>query len=114
MIPAEKSATAPTLMMANRAESTCFLPFRALRRHAGADSVVEGDWFMARSSKHRVPLWMVLAPLVTALAGLTSAASAIDSDYNGDGFADLAIGIPKEDVGPGINAGAICIIYGSA
>ena len=40
-------------------------------------------------------------------------------DFNGDGFADLAIGVPFEDivVGPGVtvsDAGAVNVIYGSA
>ncbi|MBN1295299.1 FG-GAP repeat protein, partial [bacterium] len=35
-------------------------------------------------------------------------------DFNGDGFADLAIGIPREDVGSAGDAGAVHIIYGSA
>jgi hypothetical protein len=36
------------------------------------------------------------------------------SDFNGDGFEDLAIGIPSEDVGSIANAGAVNVIYGSA
>ena len=34
-------------------------------------------------------------------------------DYNGDGFGDLAVGIPNETVGGDANAGAVAIIYGS-
>ncbi|WP_420628744.1 FG-GAP-like repeat-containing protein [Candidatus Leptofilum sp.] len=34
-------------------------------------------------------------------------------DYNGDGFSDLAVGIPNEMVGGDANAGAVAIIYGS-
>ncbi|HXG20287.1 MAG TPA: FG-GAP repeat protein [Methylomirabilota bacterium] len=34
-------------------------------------------------------------------------------DFNGDGFADLAVGIPDEDIGSGEDAGAVVIIYGS-
>lgn len=36
------------------------------------------------------------------------------TDFNGDGYADLAIGIPNEDVSGAVNAGAIHILYGSA
>jgi disulfide bond formation protein DsbB len=38
------------------------------------------------------------------------------SDFNNDGYGDLAVGIPSEDVGmtPTMNAGAVQIIYGSA
>jgi hypothetical protein len=36
------------------------------------------------------------------------------SDFNNDGFADLAIGVFVEDVGPVLNAGAVNVLYGSA
>jgi hypothetical protein len=36
------------------------------------------------------------------------------ADYNGDGFADLAIGAPSEDLTNGRNAGALHVLYGSA
>ncbi|MCH7974979.1 MAG: FG-GAP repeat protein, partial [Bacteroidetes bacterium] len=35
-------------------------------------------------------------------------------DFNGDNYDDLAIGVPKEDVGAVLNAGAVNILYGSA
>ena len=35
-------------------------------------------------------------------------------DYNGDGFADLAIGIPGETIGGHAGAGAVEVLYGSA
>lgn len=36
-------------------------------------------------------------------------------DFNGDGFADLAVGVPGEDTPAGTgNSGAVNIIYGSA
>jgi hypothetical protein len=35
-------------------------------------------------------------------------------DYNGDGFADLAVGTPGEDAGAVGDAGAVHVIYGSA
>src|SRR4051812_27038323 len=34
-------------------------------------------------------------------------------DFNGDGFGDLAIGVPQEDIGTIKNAGAVNVIYGS-
>jgi len=34
-------------------------------------------------------------------------------DFNGDGFRDLAIGVPGEDLGSTGNAGAVNVIYGS-
>jgi FG-GAP repeat len=35
-------------------------------------------------------------------------------DFNHDGFADLAMGAPYEDVGSTIDAGAVSVLYGSA
>jgi hypothetical protein len=35
-------------------------------------------------------------------------------DFNGDGFADLAVGVPFEDVGGGPDAGAVNVLYGSS
>jgi hypothetical protein len=35
-------------------------------------------------------------------------------DFNGDGFDDLAVGAPGEDVGDAINAGAVFVLLGSA
>jgi FG-GAP repeat len=35
-------------------------------------------------------------------------------NYNGDGFADLTIGVPAEDVGAVADAGAVNVLYGSA
>src|SRR5688572_2286826 len=36
------------------------------------------------------------------------------SDFNGDGFCDLAIGVPNEGVGSIQGAGAVNVLYGSA
>jgi FG-GAP repeat protein len=43
----------------------------------------------------------------------------VAGDFNGDGFADLAVGVPVEDVATGtgsqiVDAGAVNVIYGSA
>jgi hypothetical protein len=35
-------------------------------------------------------------------------------DFNRDGFADLAVGAPFEDVGGAANGGAVSVLYGSA
>lgn len=35
-------------------------------------------------------------------------------DYNGDGIADLAWGVPGEDVGTKVDAGCVNVVYGSA
>jgi len=34
-------------------------------------------------------------------------------DFDADGFADLAIGVPRKDVGGKVDAGAVAILYGS-
>jgi len=36
------------------------------------------------------------------------------ADFNGDGFADLAIGVPDQDVGSAVDAGGVDVLYGSA
>ena len=35
------------------------------------------------------------------------------ADFNGDGYADLAVGVPDEDIGDVADAGAVSILYGS-
>ena len=35
-------------------------------------------------------------------------------DLNGDGFVDLAIGVPFEDVWSTVDSGALSVLYGSA
>ncbi len=39
--------------------------------------------------------------------------SVASGDFDGDGFADLAIGVPSEDTAKGEDAGAVVIVYGS-
>ncbi|HEY3005166.1 MAG TPA: FG-GAP repeat protein, partial [Kribbellaceae bacterium] len=43
-----------------------------------------------------------------------AAAGSLQADFNNDGFADLAIGAPLEDVGGISNAGAVNVLYGTA
>jgi hypothetical protein len=38
----------------------------------------------------------------------------VRADFDDDGFADLAIGIPFEDVGGIAEAGAVNVLYGTA
>ena len=38
----------------------------------------------------------------------------VEADFNGDGYSDLAIGVPREDLGDIDDAGAVHVIYGSA
>lgn len=38
----------------------------------------------------------------------------LPSDFNGDGYSDLAVGVPDEDVSGAVDAGAINVVYGSS
>ena len=44
----------------------------------------------------------------------SGAAASVRADFDDDGFADLAIGIPFEDVGGIAEAGAVNVLYGTA
>lgn len=44
----------------------------------------------------------------------TSSNGIVKADFNGDGFADLAIGVPNQTVNGVANAGAVNVIYGSS
>jgi hypothetical protein len=58
-----------------------------------------------------------VAPL-TAPAGTGSAEAAsqgvLPFDFDGDGYADMTVGIPSEDIGSRRDAGAVQVLYGSA
>src|SRR5438067_12558289 len=60
---------------------------------------------------------LALAPPASARGTATGRNRAIRptvrSDFNGDGFADLAVGVPQESVGSVGKAGAVNVIYGS-
>jgi hypothetical protein len=65
-----------------------------------------------------VVLVVGMSPDVSGLAESATAAEAaagsLQADFNGDGFADLAVGVPSEDVGSVIDAGAVDVLYGGA
>jgi hypothetical protein len=70
-----------------------------------------------REAKGRKTSWRRWAPVligVGLMLGVPVAASAASGDFNGDGFADLAIGIPGEDIGGVHDAGAVQILYGTS
>lgn len=65
--------------------------------------------FFRRSAKRAVSRRLRIDALEprTLLAGITA-------DFDADGFADLAVGVPLEDIGSNVDAGAVTVIYGSA
>ena len=72
----------------------------------------------------RVAMVLVLAlagcvwPIAQAVAGgstvtAAQAPDALQADFNNDGADDLAVGVPEEDVGGAVDAGAVNVLYGS-
>jgi hypothetical protein len=75
----------------------------------------------------RIPIFATMLSLVIWLALPTSASATLSdsevsygaspsvrADFNGDGFADLAIGVPLEDTAGNTDDGGLNVIYGSA
>ncbi len=54
----------------------------------------------------------MILPLTAVTVGLTK--PAIPSDFDGDGYADLAVGVPGEDIGSTRDAGMVNVLYGGA
>jgi len=69
------------------------------------------DWGEAMK---RFNLAACVLTLCGVLGGALPARAAVKGDFNGDGFADLAVGVSWEDVDSAQEAGAINVIYGSA
>ena len=59
-------------------------------------------------------LWAAAWPVVGSVAQPSPTDRTDRVDFNGDGFDDLAIGAPAEDVGATTDAGAVNVQYGSA
>src|ERR1043166_9472985 len=53
-----------------------------------------------------------LATILLFVCGGWSLAANRQCDFNGDGYADLAIGLPTEDLGTLSDAGAVNVLYG--
>jgi FG-GAP repeat protein len=60
-------------------------------------------------------LWSVTGALAEGSPSApATAAGSLRVDFNHDGFADLAVGVPEEDVGGVVDGGAVNVLYGSA
>jgi hypothetical protein len=77
---------------------------------AGAVSVLYGSASGLTTSGGRLFTQLGSAAETQDLFGWALAAG----DFNGDGFADLAVGAPDETVGGAFAAGAVSVLYGSA
>jgi hypothetical protein len=82
---------------------------------AGAVHVLYGSPSGLQASAPDDQLWSQDSPEVLDLAepGDWFGWSVAAGDFNADGFADLAVGVPLENVGPVGDAGAVHVLYGS-
>jgi hypothetical protein len=49
-----------------------------------------------------------------AAPATAAAAASLHSDFNNDGFTDLAVGVPGESIGTVVNAGTVQVLFGGA
>lgn len=78
-------------------------------------SAVRRSVMRARTILLRVVLVSVVFSGLAGLgADLAAAAGVVRADFNGDGWADLAIGMHGKNVGEEGSAGAVVVIYGSS
>src|SRR5688500_16351951 len=68
---------------------------------------------MIATTRRRFVLGFVTIVAVLGSTNSPIQADALGPDFNGDGFADLAISVPFESVGSATGAGAVNVIYGS-
>ena len=81
---------------------------------AGMVNVIYGSSIGLSSSGNQI--WHQNSPGVLGTVELFDAfGSALAAgDFNGDGFDDMTVGVPDEDIGVGVDAGAVNVLYGSA
>jgi hypothetical protein len=59
-------------------------------------------------------VWPAVSAAAHAGTAASAAAGSLEADFNNDGFADLAVGAPFEDIGAIPDAGAVNVLYGAA
>src|SRR4051812_24459949 len=81
---------------------------------AGAVNIIYGTASGLRASRDQ--FWTQNSASIKDLceAGDRFGSALAWGDFNGDGFDDLAIGVPNEDIGGFMDAGAVTVLYGSA
>jgi hypothetical protein len=79
----------------------------------GSNGAAKRAAFLILCSLAGLTLAVVPAQASSSPSGSSSSAP-VTADFNGDGYADLAVGVPLEDVGTLQDAGAVNVLYGSA
>ena len=84
--------------------------------NAGAVNVIYGSTGGLSATATPDQFWTQNTPNVAGVADVDDAfgKALAAGDFNGDGVADLAIGVPFEDIAGLDGAGAVNVIYGSA
>lgn len=83
-------------------------------KNAGVVHVLYGS--ASRLTANADKVWHQDIPGIRDVAETADAFGAAQAtgDFNGDGYSDLAVGVPREDVGTATDAGAANVLYGSA
>jgi hypothetical protein len=82
-------------------------------KDAGAVSVLYGSATGLQADAPDDQLWTATAAGGTSGTGDQFGAAVAVGDFNGDGFADLAVGAPLDDVDGALDAGSVTVLSGS-